>query len=155
MWNFSLHAHRYLEKSDGCCVILQTQFYVLSPKRALAPFMTSVRRNGSAAEATFETRPYKLHKLDEPPSSTTVCTREDALTMYRQMQMIRRLESAASNLYKEKVCSDSFQLHFRYVKIEGPLLLIWPTEIVKFAEHIWITNKSCSLSSLTRYMITA
>ncbi|ROT66925.1 putative pyruvate dehydrogenase E1 component subunit alpha, mitochondrial, partial [Penaeus vannamei] len=70
---------------------------------SLAPFMTSsVRNSGTATEATFETRPYKLHKLETPPNSTTSCTRDEALTFYTQMQMIRRMESAASNLYKEK-----------------------------------------------------
>lgn len=64
---------------------------------------SSVRNSGTATEATFETRPYKLHKLETPPNSTTSCTRDEALTYYTQMQMIRRMESAASNLYKEKV----------------------------------------------------
>lgn len=57
----------------------------------------------ATAEASFETRPYKLHKLEEAPNSTTNCTREDALLYYRQMQTVRRIESAAGNLYKEKV----------------------------------------------------
>lgn len=81
---------------------------LISPQRALAPFMTSsVRNSGTATEATFETRPYKLHKLETPPNSTTSCTRDEALTFYTQMQMIRRMESAASNLYKEKVMKNA------------------------------------------------
>lgn len=47
-------------------------------------------------------KPYKLHKLDQGPSTTVTCNKDDALQMYRQMQSIRRLEMAAANLYKEK-----------------------------------------------------
>jgi len=54
-------------------------------------------------EATFQTAtPYKLHKLETAPSSTVTCTREDGLKYYKQMQTIRRMETAAGNLYKEK-----------------------------------------------------
>lgn len=71
--------------------------------------MTLVRKNGTITEASFDTRPYKLHKLEVPPNGATTCSRDEALLIYRQMQIIRRLESAASNLYKEKVSdSDGF-----------------------------------------------
>lgn len=48
-------------------------------------------------------KPYKLHKFESGPSTKGTVTREDALEMYRSMQTIRRLETAAGNLYKEKV----------------------------------------------------
>lgn len=48
-------------------------------------------------------QPYKLHRLDEGPSSTVKTNREEGLRMYRQMQTIRRLETSAGNLYKEKI----------------------------------------------------
>lgn len=54
-------------------------------------------------EAVFPTQPYKLHRLDTPPKSETVITRDDAIRYYRQMQVIRRFETAAGNLYKEKI----------------------------------------------------
>ncbi|XP_066294552.1 pyruvate dehydrogenase E1 component subunit alpha, mitochondrial-like isoform X2 [Branchiostoma lanceolatum] len=54
-------------------------------------------------EATFTTSEYALHKLDEGPSQTVTVTRDDALKYYRQMQTIRRMETAAGNLYKSKV----------------------------------------------------
>ena len=60
-----------------------------------------LQRNNSTA--TFETRPYKLHKLEESPAATAECSRDEALLYYKQMQMVRRIESAAGNLYKEKV----------------------------------------------------
>ena len=59
-------------------------------------------RRGLATQATFQTKPYKLHRLDESPSTTVTLTREDGLKMYRQMMVIRRMEAAANSLYKEK-----------------------------------------------------
>lgn len=44
-----------------------------------------------------------IHRLDSGPPKKAVLTREDGLTYYRQMQIIRRMETAASNLYKSKV----------------------------------------------------
>lgn len=51
---------------------------------------------------TFHTKGYKLHKLDRGPSNTVTLNREDALLYYKKMQLIRRMESAAGNLYKEQ-----------------------------------------------------
>lgn len=48
-------------------------------------------------------QPYKLHKLDDGPSTSVSCTRDEALVLYRRMQTIRRLETSAGNLYKEKI----------------------------------------------------
>ncbi len=53
-------------------------------------------------EASFPVLEYKLHKLESGPSTDVTVTREDALKYYRQMQVIRRLETAAGNLYKSK-----------------------------------------------------
>lgn len=53
--------------------------------------------------ATFEVQPFKLHKLDDGPATSVSLTREDALLYYKQMQTIRRMETAAGNLYKSKV----------------------------------------------------
>jgi pyruvate dehydrogenase E1 component alpha subunit len=56
----------------------------------------------SNMSVTFQTRPYKLHKLDQGPANETTLTRKDALDYYRKMQVIRRMETSAGNLYKEK-----------------------------------------------------
>lgn len=49
-------------------------------------------------------QPYKYHKLDgEELSDNYNLTRQDALTYYREMVTIRRMEQEASKLYKEKV----------------------------------------------------
>ncbi|KAK6187830.1 hypothetical protein SNE40_005767 [Patella caerulea] len=62
-----------------------------------------INNYATSTEASFETQPYKLHKLDEGPSTNVTVTRDDALTYYRQMQMIRRMETVAGNLYKSKI----------------------------------------------------
>ena len=53
-------------------------------------------------EATFDYHPYKLHRLETGPATSTLLTREEALKYYHQMVTIRRMETAAANLYKEK-----------------------------------------------------
>ena len=88
-----------LDSSIVCQFFLQTA--VNSARKSIpASGHVLVRHNSTA---TFETRPYKLHKLEEAPAASSECTREDALLYYKQMQMVRRIESAAGNLYKEKV----------------------------------------------------
>lgn len=56
-----------------------------------------------ATQATFDIKPYKLHNLDSGPSERGTVTRDEAIEMYKQMQTIRRMETAAGNLYKEKI----------------------------------------------------
>lgn len=63
----------------------------------------ATRNYATKSEATFETKPYRLHHLDSGPSTTVTVTRDEALKLYRQMQTIRRLETSAGNLYKEKI----------------------------------------------------
>ncbi|XP_023340380.1 probable pyruvate dehydrogenase E1 component subunit alpha, mitochondrial, partial [Eurytemora carolleeae] len=53
-------------------------------------------------EATFDYHPYKLHRLETGPATSTLLTRDEALKYYHQMVTIRRMETAAANLYKEK-----------------------------------------------------
>ncbi|XP_033119296.1 probable pyruvate dehydrogenase E1 component subunit alpha, mitochondrial [Anneissia japonica] len=55
-----------------------------------------------AQEANFITQECKLHKLESGPSTEVSLNRDDALRIYRTMQVIRRMETAASNLYKSK-----------------------------------------------------
>ena len=58
---------------------------------AAAPASSALmhRQMASAAEATFDTKPYKLHKLDTPIAAQGSLTRDDALLYYRQMAVIR------------------------------------------------------------------
>ncbi|XP_055679600.1 pyruvate dehydrogenase E1 component subunit alpha, mitochondrial-like [Lutzomyia longipalpis] len=56
-----------------------------------------------ATEATFKIMPYRLHKFQSGPKEEATVTRDDAIKMYKNMQTIRRIETAAGNLYKEKI----------------------------------------------------
>jgi len=69
--------------------------------RCAAFSATLPRQMGS--EAQFDTKPYKYHKLEAPIATQSTLTRDEALVFYRQMAVIRRMETAAGNLYKEKV----------------------------------------------------
>jgi len=62
----------------------------------------SMATAGHVQEATFDYGAYKLHRLETGPATNTTVTREEALRLYREMVTIRRLETAAANLYKEK-----------------------------------------------------
>lgn len=56
-----------------------------------------------ASEASFETKPFRLHRLDTGPTTQVTVTKEDAIEYYTQMHTIRRLETSAGNMYKEKI----------------------------------------------------
>merc|ERR1711910_78946 len=55
-----------------------------------------------STEASFDWNPYKLHQLDEGPATSSSLTREEGLRLYQEMVTVRRMETAAANLYKEK-----------------------------------------------------
>jgi pyruvate dehydrogenase E1 component alpha subunit len=62
------------------------------------------KSNNYATEATVQVnRPFKLHRLDQGPETTVKLTKDEATKYYTQMQTIRRIETAAGNLYKEKI----------------------------------------------------
>lgn len=44
-----------------------------------------------------------MHRLESSPSNSVTVSREEALDMYTKMQAIRRIETSAGNLYKEKI----------------------------------------------------
>ena len=45
---------------------------------------------------------YTSVRLEDGPATSTTLTRDDALKIYHEMVTIRRMETAAANLYKEK-----------------------------------------------------
>lgn len=47
-------------------------------------------------------QPFRLHKLDNGPSTTVTLNKEEALAYYTQMHSIRRMETSAGNMYKDK-----------------------------------------------------
>ncbi|XP_051864441.1 pyruvate dehydrogenase E1 component subunit alpha, mitochondrial isoform X2 [Drosophila albomicans] len=83
----------------------QDQFEVLKEQLQKNAAQAGVAKtNNYATEATVQVnRPFKLHRLDEGPETTVQLTKDEALKYYTQMQTIRRIETAAGNLYKEKI----------------------------------------------------
>ncbi|RZB41726.1 E1 dh domain containing protein [Asbolus verrucosus] len=73
----------------------------LTQKKALG--LLSTAKNNYATEASFETKPFRLHNLEQGPSTNVIISRDDALKYYNQMHTIRRMETSAGNLYKEKI----------------------------------------------------
>ncbi|KAL3995423.1 pyruvate dehydrogenase (acetyl-transferring) E1 component alpha subunit [Acanthocheilonema viteae] len=59
----------------------------------------SVRR---VNEASFQIKPFKLHRLETGPSTNVTLNKSDALKMYKQMQAIRKMEQASDLLYKDR-----------------------------------------------------
>ncbi|XP_038658435.1 pyruvate dehydrogenase E1 component subunit alpha, mitochondrial-like isoform X1 [Scyliorhinus canicula] len=56
-----------------------------------------------ASEASFDIKKCDLHRLEEGPATSTILTREDGLKYYHTMQLIRRMELKADQLYKQKI----------------------------------------------------
>ncbi|XP_041088788.1 pyruvate dehydrogenase E1 component subunit alpha, mitochondrial-like isoform X2 [Polyodon spathula] len=54
-------------------------------------------------EATFDVKKCDTHRLDDAPPTKSVLTRDDGLKYYRTMQVIRRMELKADQLYKQKI----------------------------------------------------
>jgi pyruvate dehydrogenase E1 component alpha subunit len=107
---------RLLSPAAALPVAVAANPHVLAAKPTM-PSVTSVRMKST--EVQFQTRvgsnlaypsevchehlqAYKLHKLDTGPSTDVNLNRDDALSYYRSMQTIRRLETTAGALYKEK-----------------------------------------------------
>ena len=74
------------------------------------------KKNNYATEASFETKPFRLHKLDHSPSTQVTVTRDDAIELFKQLHTIRRMETAAGNLYKEKIIRGFCHLYSGQVK---------------------------------------
>lgn len=81
----------------------------------MASFFLS-KKNNYATEASFETKPFRLHKLDHGPSTQVTVTRDDAIELFKQLHTIRRMETAAGNLYKEKIIRGFCHLYSGQVK---------------------------------------
>ncbi|KRX47251.1 putative pyruvate dehydrogenase E1 component subunit alpha, mitochondrial [Trichinella murrelli] len=47
-------------------------------------------------------KPFKTHKLDSAPAQQVTVTRDEAMKYLREMLLVRRMETTASNMYKEK-----------------------------------------------------
>ncbi len=59
-------------------------------------------RHASVDSASFEVEPFKLHLLEQGPNTNTTLSRDEGIELFTQMVTVRRMETAAANLYKEK-----------------------------------------------------
>jgi len=62
-------------------------------------------------------QPYKYHKLDADIATKMTLTKEDAVKYYTQMKVIRTMETAAGNLYKEKAIRGFCHLYSGQVRL--------------------------------------
>ncbi|XP_065161699.1 probable pyruvate dehydrogenase E1 component subunit alpha, mitochondrial isoform X2 [Atheta coriaria] len=111
---------------------------VASTQKALG--LLNVNKNNYATEANFETKPFRLHKLDEGPSTKATLNRDDALAMYKQMHTIRRMETSAGNLYKEKIIRGFCHLYSGQEAVAvGIKAALRPTDcvITAYRAHGW------------------
>lgn len=75
------------------------------------------KKNNYATEASFETKPFRLHKLDSGPSTQITVTKDEAIELYKKLHTIRRMETAAGNLYKEKIVRGFCHLYSGQVRV--------------------------------------
>uniref|UniRef100_A0A1A9UU78 Pyruvate dehydrogenase E1 component subunit alpha n=1 Tax=Glossina austeni TaxID=7395 RepID=A0A1A9UU78_GLOAU len=92
-------------KSYKCGRLNSSSFFGLFQSTARNGAAAAAQQtNNYATEATIQIqRPFKLHRLDQGPETSVKLTKEEALLYYTQMQVIRRIETSAGNLYKEKI----------------------------------------------------
>ena len=71
-------------------------------------------------------QPCQYHKLDEGSVNNQVSvTRDEVLLYYTQMQTIRKMETAAGSLYKEKQIRGFCHLYSGQVRCEICYILIY------------------------------
>ncbi|VEL22078.1 unnamed protein product [Protopolystoma xenopodis] len=61
------------------------------------------RPMSTVESANIPTVEYKLYRLDQSPNSQAKCLREHALNYFKNLYTIRRMETTAGNMYKEKI----------------------------------------------------
>jgi pyruvate dehydrogenase E1 component alpha subunit len=93
------HMMRLLSRLQG--LSHQVPSLALAPKQSMVTNSVAAMAS-TASEVQFQTNAYKLHKLDKGPATDVSLSREDSLSLYTNMQTIRRMETTASALYKSK-----------------------------------------------------
>ena len=119
-------------------------FWIFVSKIISRPLAYSVRYRAAAVYMAVEPcvlclQEYKLHKVEEDLPTKATLTREDGLKFYEQMQTIRRMETAASNLYKSKTIRGFCHLYSGQVRCR--LVLSLPRSRPMFSQLV-IVNKS-------------
>jgi len=122
-------------------------------KLALLPQLTAdVTVRTLATKVPYKIQvPFKLYKLETGPSLDAELTRDDALKYYKDMMIIRRLESLAGNLYKEKAIRGFCHL---YTGQEACCVgmsagsRVTDSVITSYRCHAWSYMKGISITSI-------
>ncbi|CAH1954895.1 unnamed protein product [Acanthoscelides obtectus] len=127
-------------------VLFRPTFY--APIRAFSSEKESSLSEGSS----FETEPYKLHILEEGPSTSATVNKEDALKFYTQMSSIRRMENGAATLYKAKIIRGFCHLYAGQeavcVGIHSQLKTDLDSVITSYRAHGWTWIMGETIASL-------
>ncbi|KAK7495031.1 hypothetical protein BaRGS_00013671 [Batillaria attramentaria] len=106
------------------------------------------RGRAMATEATFDTEPFQLHKLEAGPSNSVSVTRDEALKYYTSMQTIRRMETAAANLYKTRTVRGFCHLYSGQEAIAVGMEAVLSREdavITAYRAHGWTYTRGVSI----------
>ncbi|XP_052034448.1 pyruvate dehydrogenase E1 component subunit alpha, testis-specific form, mitochondrial isoform X2 [Apodemus sylvaticus] len=79
--------------------MLAAVFSGMVQKPALRGLLSSLKFSN---DITCDIKKCDLYRLEEGPPTSTVLTRDEALKYYRTMQVIRRMELKADQMYKQK-----------------------------------------------------
>ena len=66
-------------------------------------------------------QPFKLHKIEDGPSTHVSVSRDDALVYYKQMQTIRRMETAAGicEFFDNATCEQLIKMQLCRQSVQG------------------------------------
>jgi len=121
--------------------VLSTQKHQHSQlAKIVSSWLSFNQTNNYATEVTMELKPYKLHRLDSGPPAEAKVTKDEAIDMYKKMQVIRRLETSAGNLYKEKLVRGFCHLYSGQEACAvgmGQVLRPQDTVITAYRAHGW------------------
>lgn len=79
--------------------------------KAVAKLESTSRYNGNRSILIDHQNSFKLHKLDKGPNNFGYTNKDELMSFYRQMQVMRRLEIMADNLYKQKLIRGFLHLY--------------------------------------------
>lgn len=66
---------------------------------------------GISQQSEFTLSSFEYHRLDDVFPKTAIATRDEMLSYYREMQMIRRMEDASFALYRDKIIRGFLHLY--------------------------------------------
>lgn len=120
-------------------------------RQSLCKLTRPVLTRGLANEATFDLPECKLHRFDITLPKTATLTRDDGLKYFKDMTVIRRMETAANAMYKAKEIRGFLHLYSGQEAVcVGMEAGITPTDsiITAYRDHGWAYTRGLSPSSI-------